>query len=120
MRAMRPGRFDAYRRGPGRWVLDRYQPRTVFNLRSVLKIRRQARVGMVPQIHSEIEMKPRHRSTPSSMATVAEVARYLHVQPMTIYRLIRKGQIPALKIGAEYRFDMDQLKKWIANHEVKD
>ena len=65
-------------------------------------------------------MKRRPPSTSSRMATVAEVAHYLHVQPMTIYRLIRRGQIPALKIGAEYRFDMDQLKKWIANHEVKD
>ena len=64
-------------------------------------------------------MKPRDPSTASRMTTVAEVARYLHVQPMTIYRLIRRGQLPAFKIGTEYRFDLDQLKKWIANHEVK-
>jgi excisionase family DNA binding protein len=75
---------------------------------------------MVPQIHAEITMKRRPPSTPRRMATVAEVARYLHVQPMTIYRLIRTGQLPAFKIGAEYRFDIDQLKKWIANREVKD
>ena len=64
-------------------------------------------------------MKPGRLSSPGRIATVAEVARYLHVQPTTIYKLIRTGQLPAFKIGAEYRFDMDQLKKWIANHEVK-
>ena len=75
---------------------------------------------MVPWIHAEITMKRRPPATSSRMATVAEVARYLHVQPMTIYRLIRRGQLPAFKIGTEYRFDMEQLKKWIANREVKD
>ena len=50
--------------------------------------------------------------------TVAEVARYLHVQPITIYKLIHKGQLPVFKIGTEYRLDGDELKKWIAAHEV--
>lgn len=99
--------------------MDHDQPRTMCNLRSVLKIRGPARVGMVPQLHAQIAMRRRHPSMPNRMMTVAEVARYLHVQPITIYKLIRKGQLPGFKIGTEYRFDRDELKKWIAEHEVK-
>jgi excisionase family DNA binding protein len=47
---------------------------------------------------------------PRRMMTIAEVAEYLQVHPSTIYRLVHKGQIPAFKIGSDYRFDRMQSK----------
>ncbi|HEY4017537.1 MAG TPA: helix-turn-helix domain-containing protein [Pseudonocardiaceae bacterium] len=35
--------------------------------------------------------------------TVAEVASALRVSKMTIYRLIRSGELPAMRIGRSFR-----------------
>jgi len=51
--------------------------------------------------------------------TIAEVAEYLQVHRSTIYRLVHKGQIPAFKIGSDYRFDRDAIEKWMADRQVK-
>jgi excisionase family DNA binding protein len=44
--------------------------------------------------------------------TVAEVAEQLRVSSMTVYRLIRSGDLAALRIGRSYRLrpaDVDQF-----------
>jgi excisionase family DNA binding protein len=64
-------------------------------------------------------MKPRHAAAPSPIMTTAEVAEYLQVHQRTIYRLIHKGQIPAFKVGSDYRFDSDAIEKWMADGQVK-
>jgi len=64
-------------------------------------------------------MKPRHDATPSPIMTVAEVAQYLRVNRNTLYKLIRRGQIPVFKMGSDYRFDRNLIDKWIANRQVK-
>jgi excisionase family DNA binding protein len=56
---------------------------------------------------------------PSRIMTVAETAQYLHVSPSTMYRLLRRHQIPAFKVGADYRFDRDTIEKWITAGQVK-
>jgi len=58
-------------------------------------------------------MSLRHNATPRRIMTTAEVAEYLQVHPTTLYRLVRKGQIPGFKIGSNYRFDRDEIDKWI-------
>ncbi len=56
---------------------------------------------------------------PIDFLTTAEVSRYLQVHPTTVYKLVRNGQIPAFKIGADYRFDRDAIEKWMADRQVK-
>ena len=51
--------------------------------------------------------------------TVAEVARYLRIDRNTLYKLVGKGQIPAFKIGSEYRFDRDAIDKWMIDRQGK-
>ncbi|MEA3214495.1 MAG: hypothetical protein QOJ19_651 [Acidimicrobiia bacterium] len=44
--------------------------------------------------------------------TVAEVAEQLRVSTMTVYRLIKSGELPAVRIGRSYRLrpvDVDQF-----------
>ncbi|MGO9450778.1 MAG: helix-turn-helix domain-containing protein [Candidatus Binataceae bacterium] len=43
-------------------------------------------------------------ATPSPVMTLKELCAYLHIHPATLYRLVRKGEIPFFKIGDEYRF----------------
>jgi excisionase family DNA binding protein len=44
--------------------------------------------------------------------TVQEVAEYLRLNEMTIYRLARTGEIPALKIGRNWRFKKELIDEW--------
>jgi excisionase family DNA binding protein len=44
--------------------------------------------------------------------TVPEVADYLRVHPSTIYRLLRRGELPAFKVGSEWRFNAESLDHW--------
>ncbi|HSL57701.1 MAG TPA: helix-turn-helix domain-containing protein [Acidimicrobiales bacterium] len=39
----------------------------------------------------------------SEVLTVAEVARILRVSTMTVYRLIKGGELAALRVGRSYR-----------------
>ncbi len=52
--------------------------------------------------------------------TVKEVAKYLDVHPMTLYRLAREGKIPAFKIGGQWRFQKKALDRWVAQSMNKN
>jgi len=45
--------------------------------------------------------------------TTDEVLSYLKVTPRTIYRLIRSGELPALRIGRQWRFRRADLDAWL-------
>lgn len=45
--------------------------------------------------------------------TTGEVLGYLNVTPRTIYRLIRAGELPAVRIGRQWRFRRSDLDAWI-------
>lgn len=65
----------------------------------------------------------RQRAAPGSEArtpkvlTVAEISRYLRVHPTTVYRLVRRGQIPAFRIGSDWRFNIEVIERWQAELE---
>jgi len=65
-------------------------------------------------------MKPRRDATPSPMMTLAELAQYLQVNRNTLYKLIRRGEIPAFKIGSDYRFDRNAIEQLMADRQVKE
>ena len=46
--------------------------------------------------------------------TIKDVANYLDLHIMTIYKLVREGKIPAFKIGGRWRFKKELLDEWIA------
>ena len=49
----------------------------------------------------------------SQIMTLREVAQYLGLHVMTVYKLTRGGQVPAAKIGGQWRFKRDVLDKWL-------
>ena len=54
----------------------------------------------------------------SKVMTVGEVSEYLHVQPSTIYRLIKRRKIPAFRIGSDWRFNIEAIDQWRAEMEA--
>jgi excisionase family DNA binding protein len=48
-----------------------------------------------------------------SFLTTEEVLTYLKVTPRTIYRLIRTGELPAVRIGRQWRFRRGDLDDWL-------
>ena len=46
------------------------------------------------------------------MMTVREVSVYLHVHPSTIYKLLKRHQIPAFHVGSDWRFNIETIDNW--------
>lgn len=49
----------------------------------------------------------------NDIMTLEEVAEYLKLKPQTIYKWAQENEIPALKIGKEWRFRKSILDKWL-------
>ena len=45
--------------------------------------------------------------------TVSEVAEYLRVNPQTVYRKAKAGELPAVRIGRAIRFRRSELDAWL-------
>ena len=50
--------------------------------------------------------------------TISEVAEYLGLHELTVRRLAREGQLPALKLGRQWRVKKDLLEKWIEQRSL--
>ena len=63
-------------------------------------------------------MKPGDVAMPSRIMRAAEVAEYLQIHLVTLYKLVRKRQIPAFKVGNEIRFQRDAIENWMIDRQV--
>jgi excisionase family DNA binding protein len=52
------------------------------------------------------------------LMTSEEVAEYLHVDPVTIRRLVNKGELAAYRIGADYRFAPSDLQNYLQRQRI--
>lgn len=55
----------------------------------------------------------RSEATHPAFLTTEEVLSCLKVNPRTIYRLIKTGELPAIRIGRQWRFRRADLDEWI-------
>ncbi len=53
----------------------------------------------------------------AKVMTVKEASNYLRIHPSTIYRLIKLGQIPAFRIGSDWRFNVESIDSWRMRRE---
>jgi excisionase family DNA binding protein len=51
--------------------------------------------------------------------TPDELASYLRVTRKTVYRLLEKGRIPAIKVGHQWRFDTVSIDTWLHENSKK-
>ena len=49
----------------------------------------------------------------TDIMTLEEVAKYLKLQPQTVYKWAQEGQIPGAKLGKEWRFRRAIIDEWI-------
>ena len=52
------------------------------------------------------------------LLTPQELAKYLKLNHTTVIRKANKGEIPAIKIGKQFRFDRNQVDKWLLQQTV--
>jgi excisionase family DNA binding protein len=58
-------------------------------------------------------MKKNGARNGEDIMTLREVAQYLGLHVMTVYKLTREGRVPAAKIGGQWRFKRDVLDQWL-------
>lgn len=49
----------------------------------------------------------------NELLTADETSRFFRISKTTLYKLARDGEIPAYKIGREWRFVKNALLEWI-------
>ncbi len=54
----------------------------------------------------------------SEFLTTDEVLGYLRINARTVYRLIRTGELPAVRIGRQWRIRRCDLDTWIDGQRV--
>jgi excisionase family DNA binding protein len=68
--------------------------------------------------HTKNEQKLEETLQP--LWTVNDVAYYLNINPETVRVMVRKGALPARKIGRQIRFQQEDIKDWVKNQAVKN
>lgn len=53
-----------------------------------------------------------------ALLTVAEVAAGMRVSNMTVYRLIKSGELPAVRVGKGYRIRESDLQRFLEDRSV--
>jgi excisionase family DNA binding protein len=48
------------------------------------------------------------------MLTLREVSDYLNVNPATVRRLVKSGQLRAIRVGRDMRFEVRVVDQWVA------
>ena len=51
------------------------------------------------------------------LLTLNEAAELLQVSTRTLQRMIHSGEMPALKVGGQWRVREAQLRQWVENRE---
>ncbi len=62
------------------------------------------------------------RKTPSiadRLLTVVEVAALMRVSNMTVYRLIKSGQMAAIRVGKNYRIRESDVNHYLSDRAVR-
>lgn len=52
-----------------------------------------------------------------SLMTIDELAKYLRMKKVTIYKHSQEGKLPGFKVGSKWRFKKSTIDKWIAEKE---
>jgi excisionase family DNA binding protein len=51
-------------------------------------------------------------SPEAKVITISELSEYLRVHRSTLYRLLKKQQLPGFKIGSDWRFNIEAIDRW--------
>jgi excisionase family DNA binding protein len=60
--------------------------------------------------------RTQHRDSeimPEQLMTLEQVAEYLNVDRFTVYRLLSQKELPAFKVGNQWRFKRKLIEAWL-------
>jgi excisionase family DNA binding protein len=60
----------------------------------------------------EVDQQMVMKNETSRVLTVKELSDYLKVHPSTIYRQLKRGRLPAFKVGSDWRFNIESIDRW--------
>ncbi len=52
------------------------------------------------------------------LLTTTQIAKYLRLNPVTVRRKVARGEIPAVKMGRQLRFDQAQIDAWLVQNNI--
>ena len=55
----------------------------------------------------------------SDLMTTKELSEYLQLDRRTIYKLLKSGDIPANRVGHQWRFFRSDIDDWIRSKQVR-
>ena len=55
----------------------------------------------------------------TDIMTIRDVAEYLKIAEKTAYRLAAEGELPGFKVGGSWRFQRNEIDKWIKDKQGK-
>ena len=69
-------------------------------------------------------MSPRKTAPPprvdeAEVMTVKQTAEYLNCHCSTVYRMLKAGELPAFRLGGDWRFRRSDLEPWISGQRTK-
>jgi excisionase family DNA binding protein len=69
--------------------------------------------------HEEtVEMRRRRSLERDLLLTVGEVAETMRVSNMTVYRMIKAGQLAAIRVGKNYRIRESDMHRYLLDRSV--
>ncbi|MGA7869542.1 MAG: helix-turn-helix domain-containing protein [Candidatus Binatus sp.] len=76
--------------------------------------------GDVRKVYSNVDdrssgavMKKNPEPRLPEILTVEEISELLRVHPSTIYRMLKRKEIPGFKVGNDWRFQTGNIRQWL-------
>jgi excisionase family DNA binding protein len=75
--------------------------------------------GVPVDVVEEVSMPKRRPFVGDRLLTVGEVAGTMRVSNMTVYRLIKAGQLAAIRVGKNYRIRESDVNRYLSDRSVR-
>ncbi|OVE82632.1 hypothetical protein BVY03_00545 [bacterium K02(2017)] len=47
------------------------------------------------------------------LLTLKEISEWLKISPQTLYKMLERGELPAIKINNKWRFEKKKIQEWL-------
>src|SRR5439155_22525556 len=68
---------------------------------------------VVREVYTTRTTHIRMEAMPEPLLTLEQVAEYLNVDKFTVYRLLADKELPAFKVGNQWRFKRKMIENWL-------
>jgi excisionase family DNA binding protein len=76
-------------------------------------------VALEVEVKGAVHMGKKRPLVGDRLLTVGEVAATMRVSNMTVYRLIKSGQLAAIRVGKNYRIRESEIDRYLSERSVR-